>query len=65
MRRVALLLTVASLTALAGCESPQEQCRKEYPASAAAYQNCWRAVLQCENEQQDRLDERDAWGDDG
>jgi hypothetical protein len=59
MRRVALLLTVASLLALTGCESLQEKCRKEYPASEAGYESCRHAVLQRENEQQDWQDERD------
>jgi len=54
-KRVALLLAVGSLLALAGCESVLEACQKAHPGDPAAAQACFQAVLQQQSEQLDRL----------
>jgi hypothetical protein len=54
-KRVAMLLTVTSLLALAACESAQERCRKAHPGDLAASEACFRAVLQQENQELNRL----------
>jgi hypothetical protein len=48
-RRLAMLLTIASLPALAACGSPREACQKENPGNPAGFESCWQAVLQRQN----------------
>jgi hypothetical protein len=54
MQGLAVLLTVGSLLALAGCTSELDECGKAYPTGSAAYKSCWRAILQRQSEQLDR-----------
>lgn len=54
MQGIALLLTLGSLLALAGCTPELDECRRAYPEGSAAYNACWRAVLQRQNEELDR-----------
>jgi hypothetical protein len=58
-RRIAVVLTVGALLALAGCETIKERCQKEYPADPAAQESCVRAVFQRENELQNQRDRED------
>jgi hypothetical protein len=51
MQITTILLIVGSLLTLAGCGSGTEDCRKDYPSGSAAYQACWSAVIQRQNEQ--------------
>jgi hypothetical protein len=55
MPGIAVLLTVGSFLALAGCGLELDACRRAYPAGSAAYKACGRAVFQRQNEQLDRL----------
>lgn len=43
------LALTCGLLLLAGCESPQEKCRKENAENEAGYERCWNAVLQQQN----------------
>lgn len=55
-----LAAVLPAVLALAGCETPQEQCRQQNPASEAAYERCWDALLQRQNEMLDRLREEES-----
>lgn len=44
--KVALLLLPLLV---AGCTTPEEQCRKQHPSDQAAFEACWNAVLQQQN----------------
>ena len=55
MQGIAVLLTLGSFLALAACTSELEECRRAYPEGSAAYNACWRAVLQRQNEELDRI----------
>jgi hypothetical protein len=54
MQGLAVLLTVGSLLAFAGCTSELDACRRAYPTGSPAYKTCWRAALQRQSEQLDR-----------
>lgn len=45
MKRVAVVLAIATIPLLAGChslvEAAQERCRATYPAGSPAYEQCW------------------------
>jgi hypothetical protein len=58
-RRIAALLAVALLPALAGCESPRAACQKENPGNPAGFDSCWQAVLQRQNQRLNREDIRE------
>jgi hypothetical protein len=58
-RRIAAPLALGALLVLAGCETIEERCQKQYPADPAAVQGCVRAVFQRENEQQNQRDRED------
>lgn len=50
-----MLLLVGSFLALAGCTSELDECRRAYPEGSAAYNACWRTVLQRQNEELNRI----------
>jgi hypothetical protein len=52
MRRMATWFGIGACLALAGCGSPQLAACKR--ASAAGFENCWRAELQRQDEDADR-----------
>jgi uncharacterized protein YecT (DUF1311 family) len=53
--RMAALLTVTALLALAGCQSALDACRQAHPTDLAAADTCFQAVLQQQNEQLNRM----------
>lgn len=58
-RRLAVLAAAGLLAALAGCQSPQQACRQAHPGDSAAYERCWQAALQQQNQELNRQDIRE------
>jgi hypothetical protein len=54
MQGVAILLAIGSLLVIAGCTPELDECRRAYPEGSAAYNACWRAALQHQNEELNR-----------
>jgi hypothetical protein len=55
VRKIAMLVAVGALSALAGCTTALDECRKLYPAGSAAYQACFNAELARENRRLNQL----------
>ena len=50
-----MLLAAGWLSALAGCTTALDECRKQYPAGSAPYQACFDAELARENQRLNQL----------
>jgi hypothetical protein len=55
VRKIAMLLAVSALSALGGCTTALDECRRQYPAGSAAYQACFNAELARENQRLNQL----------
>ena len=55
MRRITMLLTLGACAAITGCDVPGlAACRQANPPGTPAYQDCWRAELQRQDEDANR-----------